>query len=186
LIATDNLTVRRGGRASNIYRIPVEKISKYCEIFLSKSRNGLQESDAKARNRLRDSDPEIPQNAPGNPASHCERTLLLTHIDIKTSNVVPLDPHAELWQHVLDSLVERYGPDIVEAWMAKLSIIAIADGRCMLGAPTKFLANWISNHYQPALLIAFRTYDTSINDVEIKHRASTTALALPGASRDGS
>jgi hypothetical protein len=87
-----------GGRNSNTYFMPVEKVATYCDIYLKKSRNGLRDLDHKSRNGLRSLSQETSQNSAVmsqnrvlNLATGCEQTPISTPFNSKTSPGVAAD-----------------------------------------------------------------------------------------------
>ena len=61
-----------------------------------------------------------------------------------------------LWQAVCTSLRARVGESEFRSWFQMLHFLGVSDGRAMLGVPTAFLKDWISNNYEQAILNAFR------------------------------
>lgn len=61
-----------------------------------------------------------------------------------------------LWQAVCSSLRARVGESEFRSWFQMLHFLGVSDGRAMLGVPTAFLKDWISNNYEQAILNAFR------------------------------
>lgn len=120
------LTVRRGGRRSNIYGMPLENIAAYCETYFGKSRSPLRNMPL-----------EISQSGALNFATGCEQTLLTNSIDSETAEMAT--PQARTWRAVLTSLADEYGKDKAEAWFCKLTFVGIQDGVCILRAPIVLL-----------------------------------------------
>jgi hypothetical protein len=155
LVECGHLTKRRGGRSSNTYGMPLENVAAYCEIYFAKCRSGL-----------RNLPPEISQNPAQNFAVGCEQTLLTNSIN--SADDAPATPQARIWQAVLCTLTDRYGPDIIKSWFTGLTFVGIRDGACILGAPTAFIKTWITSNYQDAILRAWRTQDIAVSRIEIE------------------
>jgi hypothetical protein len=98
LITHGYLISTSGGRNSNTYFMPVEKVATYCDIYLKKSRNGLRDLDHKSRNGLRSlsqetsqNSAEISQNRVLNIATGCEQTPILTPFNSKARGTASPD-----------------------------------------------------------------------------------------------
>ena len=87
LITHGYLISTSGGRNSNTYFMPVEKVATYCDIYLKKSRNGLRSlSQETSQNSA-----EISQNRVLNIATGCEQTPILTPFNSKARGTASPD-----------------------------------------------------------------------------------------------
>lgn len=168
-----HLTVRQGGRATNYYRMPVEKIAISCEIYLKKSRSILRDSRKKIPQDSARFNPEISQNRERNPAGSCEQTPYSS--SKKNSTAAPIN-FDDAWQRVRARLAERLGQEPVDTWLGStIKGCEIADGIVTLTAPTRFLRDEIEKRFSDSLLDVLRAEDANVTAVHV---------ALPQAGKD--
>ena len=92
---------------------------------------------------------------------------------------VPLD---RLWEDSLAEAVRDLGQSCVEQWLRPASLIALSDGVATVGAPTRFLADWIDRNYADALRDAMRRNLPSVKRVSVTHLPAPEAV--PAAPRE--
>jgi len=155
LVECGHLTVRRGGRSSNIYGMPLENIAAYCETYFGKSRNPLRNEPL-----------FVSQSSALNLATGCEQTLLTNSIDSETAEMAT--PQARTWRALLTSLADEYGRVKAEASFCKLTFVGIQDGVCILRAPNSFIKSWIDTNYAEQILQAWRSQESGIVRIEIE------------------
>jgi chromosomal replication initiator protein len=63
----------------------------------------------------------------------------------------------EIWLRVREALREKIGSQNFETWFEPASFAGVRDGTALLQLPNKFFVDWISEHYQSALLESFRS-----------------------------
>ena len=56
------------------------------------------------------------------------------------------------WTRVTDVLREKIGSQNLETWFRPALFLGVHDTRALLQLPNKFFVDWISDHYQTALL----------------------------------
>lgn len=54
------------------------------------------------------------------------------------------------------ALRRRLGDDVFKSWLGKVAVVSIEDGDLTLSAPTKFLADYIKNNFEFAILECWR------------------------------
>jgi ribosomal protein S25 len=155
LVECGHLTVRRGGRRSNIYGMPLQNIAAYCETYFKKSRSPLRNMPL-----------EISQSSALNFATGCEQTLLTNSIDSETAEMAT--PQGRTWRAVLTSLTDEYGREKAAAWFYKLTFVGVHDCVCILRAPSGFIKSWIDTNYAEPILQAWRAQDSGIVRIEIE------------------
>ncbi|MGI9404787.1 MAG: chromosomal replication initiator protein DnaA [Hyphomicrobiaceae bacterium] len=78
----------------------------------------------------------------------------------KSTDVVPatattpaLSPKklADKWTKTQKQLRTKVGEDVFNSWFGRMEVVSIEGGRMNLSVPTKFLKNWIQNHYLSSL-----------------------------------
>ncbi len=88
------------------------------------------------------------------------------------SNVVPLRrqtsllPESGLWSRVAIQLRSK-DPAVYDAWFSQLIYVDVEQGVLKLMAPTRFLANYISSHYQGYLLAAALAENCAVSEVKV-------------------
>lgn len=75
------------------------------------------------------------------------------------------------WSKVSARLTEHLGPDVTQSWFRNAAIVRIVDGVGTLAAPSRFIRNWVRQHYADHLLKAWRSVNASVTRVEIILRA---------------
>lgn len=55
------------------------------------------------------------------------------------------------WEAVLLKLRQTYGDTIFKSWLKPLSFVGLRDGEALIAVPTRFMRDWISNHYLTTL-----------------------------------
>jgi len=82
-------------------------------------------------------------------------------------------PNSDLgaWPTVRKRLSDEVGSDKFEAWFGKVTLASIENGIVTLQPPTRFIASYLSNHYEPQTLAAWRAHDPTIVAVRFAHRA---------------
>ncbi|MGI9404986.1 MAG: chromosomal replication initiator protein DnaA, partial [Hyphomicrobiaceae bacterium] len=58
---------------------------------------------------------------------------------------------ADKWAKAQKRLRAKVGEDVFNSWFGRMEVVTIDNGRMQLSVPTKFLKNWIENHYQSDL-----------------------------------
>ena len=91
------------------------------------------------------------------------------------------------WEKVRHLLRKSVGPSKFEHWLAPLAFGACEDGRIVLHAPTKFLANWIGDHYGSKLRQCWSNISAEIGvhiiRVDIVYREDMKLAPAPAAPR---
>jgi len=77
-------------------------------------------------------------------------------------------PLEEAWENALVTLREHLGAATVKAWLEGLGIIGHQDGKIVYRAPSKFVAEWIENHYAPKLILVWQSLGYDVNAVRFE------------------
>ena len=56
-------------------------------------------------------------------------------------------PHRELWEEIKGRLSEQIMPQSMASWIEPCYILAVADNRVILSAPTEFVGDWVVENY---------------------------------------
>ena len=89
------------------------------------------------------------------------------------------DTHAA-WQQVRSRLRAELGDAAFTSWLAPLVLIDIDDGEVKLGAPTKFLRDWVASRYAHRIAVLWALERNGIRSAHI----AVAAAPPPPAERD--
>jgi plasmid replication initiation protein len=115
--------------------------------------------------RMERMDKRISTNAKESPA--------LPEIQLSLIERTPLE---ESWENVLEIMRKREGAEQVRAWLEKLRLVSLDEkGTLDLRAPTKFIAEWVANHFKHKLESAFESIGQRVTDIRIETGAKKAA-----------
>ena len=60
------------------------------------------------------------------------------------------------WSRASEILREKIGSQNFETWLAPARLLGVHESRVLVQLPNKFFVDWVSEHYQPALLESLR------------------------------
>ena len=115
-------------------------------------------------------------------------TLEARLIMASLSPSVSSDSHAHAakapsaWQHTRNALRNRYGQAVFSSWLAHLNYVKISGTELILSAPTRFIRQWVLNHYEEAILACYLHHDDKVRSLTITvqpvphHTGSVAAL----------
>ena len=84
-------------------------------------------------------------------------------------------PLEEAWENVLELLRKQIGVDQARAWLEKLQLVSLDAETLVYRAPTKFIAEWVENHYKHKLEAAWQSIGQAVNTVRIETKVKRTA-----------
>lgn len=73
----------------------------------------------------------------------------------------------EIWDFVKNKLLKEYGEATYKSWIAKIEMVRVQNGVLELAVPSKFIREWIRNHYASSIKSFWKSYDDSIVEVEV-------------------
>jgi DnaA N-terminal domain len=146
------LNVRHGGRRSNFYSMPIERVALECDIYLKKYRTRVRTSEGKSSH-----------STPAKVALEREGTLDPSD----NSNAAALENSLGA---LGDQLRARLGDDEFRSWFASVTVQEATEGRLTLEAPTKFYRNKIATRYADTILELAQREMPTIERVEIVER----------------
>jgi chromosomal replication initiator protein len=88
------------------------------------------------------------------------------------------------WARVRGRLREECGDAAYRAWLKSMTLYGVDDGRVKIGVPTRFLRDWVSQHYSDRIRALWNDENDSVAAVEIMVTGRTVAQPLeaePGA-----
>jgi chromosomal replication initiator protein len=74
------------------------------------------------------------------------------------------------WEAVQEKLRQTYGDTIFRSWLKPLYVLGIREGEVQIAAPTRFMRDWIRNHYLETLTQLLLREDPSLKSVELLAR----------------
>ena len=90
---------------------------------------------------------------------------------------------AECWSRISQRLRVELGEDVHNSWFASVEADTVRNGTVFLTVPTKFLKNWITEHYNPRILKHWEKERDDVLSVEIVLRTPkahrTAAVVQP-------
>lgn len=85
--------------------------------------------------------------------------------------------HDTLWTDICHKLHQQYGDAVYKSWIKPLVFEEISNGAAILSVPTRFMKEWIGNHYLESLKTHFRAAHKQVYSVEIIVRTHANAPA---------
>ena len=87
-----------------------------------------------------------------------------------TSTTGPLAPTTaitKLWDSVYKMLRDEFGEAVFRSWLKPLTLQAYYHGTLEVSVPTRFMRDWIQNHYQDQILTLCQSKNKDITRLEI-------------------
>ena len=168
-----HLIVRHGGRRSNYCGMPIEKVAAECELYRGGRREKVAaECDIQLWQRSQKPTEKV--------AAECELTLLPTEV----VNSGARDLLQVRWRTIKERLAhsEQFGKARAEAWLDKLFVEKLDVGVVVLCAPTKFVASYVTSHYDSVILAEWRAIDPTVTRLAINvspRRPTAETQSLP-------
>lgn len=78
-----------------------------------------------------------------------------------------LSEDALLWAAVQRKLRRQHGEDVFKSWFAGLAFVHLRGQTVTLGAPTRFIREWVISHYQQDLLALWREAKPEVRALDI-------------------
>ncbi|MCZ8261758.1 MAG: DnaA/Hda family protein, partial [Beijerinckiaceae bacterium] len=89
-----------------------------------------------------------------------------------------------VWDRVQRRLRAELGEDVYTSWFKCLELVQVQDDTVILSVPTKFLRNWIQQHFLEKITAHFQKEDGRLTRVTITMRsASLRTVPRPEASK---
>jgi chromosomal replication initiator protein len=88
------------------------------------------------------------------------------------------------WSRVTDVLREKIGSQNLETWFRPALFLGVHDSRALLQLPNKFFVDWITDHYQPALLESLQqVLGTDVRGVTLRVNPNPQGELFPKSER---
>ena len=82
------------------------------------------------------------------------------------NNLTILEENVLQWDEVQLSLQKKFGRDIFESWIKKISLNKEYNNYLILSTPTKFVRDWIVSRYADKILDVIKDFKKTINRIE--------------------
>ena len=71
------------------------------------------------------------------------------------------------WEKIQIEMKEKFGKDIFESWLRKISFVDEFDSYILLSVSTRFIRDWITSRYLDQILQIVKSYKQQINRIEL-------------------
>ena len=71
------------------------------------------------------------------------------------------------WEKIQIEMKEKFGKDIFESWLRKISFVDEFDNYILLSVSTRFIRDWITSRYLDQILQIVKSYKQQINRIEL-------------------
>jgi len=71
------------------------------------------------------------------------------------------------WEKIQIEMKEKFGKDIFESWLRKISFVDEFDNYILLSVSTRFIRDWITSRYLDQILQIVKTYKQQISRIEL-------------------
>jgi plasmid replication initiation protein len=89
--------------------------------------------------------------------------------------LIERSPLEEAWENVLEIMRKREGAEQVRAWLEKLHLVGLEGDTLTFRASTKFIAEWVENHFRRKLEAAWQSVGQSVNSIRIEVKVKKAA-----------
>ena len=72
------------------------------------------------------------------------------------------------WEKIQIEMKEKFGKDIFESWLRKISFIEEFDNYILLSVSTRFIRDWITSRYLDQILQIIKNFKRDIIRIEFK------------------
>ena len=79
---------------------------------------------------------------------------------LKTEQIIKIS-----WEKIQAEMKEKFGKDIYESWLRKISLEEEFSNYILLSVTTRFIRDWITSRYLDQILNIVRSYKTEINRI---------------------
>tara|TARA_B100000700_G_scaffold262176_1_gene298532 strand:+ start:1429 stop:2856 length:1428 start_codon:yes stop_codon:yes gene_type:complete len=72
------------------------------------------------------------------------------------------------WETIQDDFKNKFGQDVYESWLKKMSLLEINSDNLLISVPTRFIRDWITSRYLDNVIQIIKTHNKSINRIEFR------------------
>lgn len=114
------------------------------------------------------------------PSNDCKAPLstiaMESYQSVQTPNPKPINiTNDSIWLEVLAQLKLELTPSTFETWLPSTRLLAVADGRYLIGAPNQYTADWLTHRLTASIARAIRTLTGQSASVEFVVKESVDA-----------
>lgn len=102
--------------------------------------------------------------------NQAEKTGNVRQADMVSFDTKALDPTPEVqatWGNVYKKLRAEYGEAVFRSWLKPIKLQAYYEGTLELSVPTRFMRDWIQNHYHDRISMLCQEDNTNISRIQI-------------------
>lgn len=94
-----------------------------------------------------------------------------------TPRVLVAESASSQWMEIQGRLRAEYGEATYKSWLAGLQVVSLENGVAVLGAPTRFIREWVQTNYISAILRYWQELEPAMVavDIEVKEPVDTPA-----------
>ena len=90
-----------------------------------------------------------------------------------------LDPQISgQWTRIRGTLRSEVGDVAYKSWLKPLTLVEVTNGRARIGVPTRFMRDWVVDHYGQRLRALWLEEDSGIKEVEIFVQTEPTRVQI--------
>lgn len=83
------------------------------------------------------------------------------------------------WEAVQEKLRQTYGDTIFKSWLKPIHLVSIRENEALIAVPTRFMRDWISNHYLETITQFLKREAPEIRAVDLVVRAREPRVVMP-------
>ncbi len=87
------------------------------------------------------------------------------------------------WATIQEDLKIKFGKDIFESWLKKMSLLETNLDNLLISVPTRFIRDWITSRYLDSVIQVVKSHNKNINRIEFK---INSASKLPSDKNNAS
>ncbi len=84
-----------------------------------------------------------------------------------TKNLLNKQDHKNFWEKIQNEMSNKFGKDIFDSWLRKISFVEEFNNYILLSVPTRFIRDWITSRYLDQILQIVKTFKKEITRIEI-------------------
>ncbi len=78
------------------------------------------------------------------------------------------------WETIQEDFKTKFGKDVCESWLKKMSLLEINSDNLLISVPTRFIRDWITSRYLDNVIQVIKTHNKNINRIEFKVNSTIT------------
>ena len=87
---------------------------------------------------------------------------------MENKNILKSEKNVKIsWEKIQSEMKEKFGKDIYESWLRKISFEEEFNNYILLSVTTRFIRDWITSRYLDQILVIVRSYKSDIGRIEL-------------------